>query len=195
MPKTEACHCRHVRPVRNSPKNKTSLIGGEAAPKFKSMTFEAGMCMKTKKQGVRCEVRGVRVSVSTPKFRQADSRGREANCRRTTFQAGMCMKTKERGVRCQVQGVRVSVATAKLRKEDSRRCDASCRRTTFQAGMCLKTKERGARCKVSGYVSRLWNPDSRFERARSELPENYVPSRNVHEKKGSGPRSEVKVTA
>ncbi len=78
--------------------------------------------------------------------------------------------------------------------DDSGGRGSNCQKTTFQAGMCMKTKNEvsGARCKVSEYLSRLWNPDRRFGRARIELPENDVPSRNVYENKVHGPKSEVR---
>ena len=54
MPRTEACHCRRVRPILNCPNNKRSEIGSELAPKFKFVTVEAVISMKTKETLTIC---------------------------------------------------------------------------------------------------------------------------------------------
>ena len=68
----------------------------DAEARSEKTTFQAGMCMKTKR--TRCQVSGARCQGA-----RLDSEVPAGGCgmarsQKTTFQAGMCMKTKE-GVR------------------------------------------------------------------------------------------------
>ena len=100
-------------------------------------TFQAGMCMKTKRR--RCQGAHLGSPVQAGGF--ATVRREKA-----TFQAGMCMKTKR--TRCQVSGARCQGAHLGSPVQAGGFATVRREKATFQAGMCMKTKR--TRCQVSG---------------------------------------------
>ena len=136
------------------------------------MKVQPEMLLKTKdgrKEGIRCQVSGVRKT-------SGSARGK------TTFQAGMCMKTKR--TRCQVSGARCQGAHLGSPVQAGGFATVRREKATFQAGMCMKTKENkvsGVRCKVSGCSSWLPSPGRRIRDGAARKSD--VPSRNVYENK------------